>query len=77
MFGCRGIEKLFIFLCVATLSKAFMIPNDFAKDVPDNGGKIWVVLVAGSNEYFNYRHQADVCHAYQIVSGHGYGPSNA
>ena len=24
----------------------------------------WVVLVAGSNGYGNYRHQADVCHAY-------------
>ena len=29
------------------------------------------MLVAGSNGWFNYRHQADVCHAYQIVHGHG------
>jgi len=27
--------------------------------------------VAGSNGWYNYRHQADVCHAYQIVSAHG------
>jgi len=27
----------------------------------------WVVLVAGSDGYYNYRHQADVCHAYQVV----------
>lgn len=24
----------------------------------------YAVLVAGSNEFYNYRHQADVCHAY-------------
>ena len=27
----------------------------------------WAVLVAGSNTYGNYRHQADICHAYQIM----------
>ncbi|XP_066991766.2 legumain [Anabrus simplex] len=31
------------------------------------GGKIWALLVAGSSGYDNYRHQADVCHAYQIL----------
>ena len=34
-------------------------------------GELWVLLVAGSNGWFNYRHQADVCHAYQIVHAHG------
>ncbi|KAL4570892.1 hypothetical protein LXL04_026556 [Taraxacum kok-saghyz] len=34
-------------------------------------GTIWAVLVAGSNGYYNYRHQADVCHAYQILKGRG------
>ena len=29
-------------------------------------GKIWVLLVAGSENWYNYRHQADVCHAYQV-----------
>jgi len=29
--------------------------------------KDWAVIVAGSNTYGNYRHQADACHAYQIV----------
>ena len=33
--------------------------------------KLWVVLVAGSSGYYNYRHQADVCHAYQVVHSHG------
>ena len=34
-------------------------------------GNIWAVLVAGSNTYDNYRHQADICHAYQILKKHG------
>uniref|UniRef100_A0A0K2THK9 legumain n=1 Tax=Lepeophtheirus salmonis TaxID=72036 RepID=A0A0K2THK9_LEPSM len=37
----------------------------------DNEGKTWVLLVAGSNTWDNYRHQADVCHAYQIARTHG------
>jgi legumain len=36
----------------------------------------WAVLVAGSNTYGNYRHQADVCHAYQIVKSKGIPESN-
>ncbi|CAI9561102.1 unnamed protein product [Staurois parvus] len=40
-------------------------------DDPQDGGKHWVVLVAGSNGWYNYRHQADVCHAYQIVKRNG------
>lgn len=34
-------------------------------------GNLWVVLAAGSEGWFNYRHQADICHAYQIVRQHG------
>lgn len=34
-------------------------------------GNIWAVLVAGSATYSNYRHQADVCHAYQVLKSHG------
>ncbi|KAH0984326.1 hypothetical protein GBA52_011503 [Prunus armeniaca] len=30
-------------------------------------GKRWAILMAGSNGYYNYRHQADICHAYQIL----------
>jgi legumain len=31
----------------------------------------WAVIVAGSNGFYNYRHQADVCHAYQIMKKNG------
>jgi legumain len=39
-------------------------------------GKHWAVLVAGSSGYGNYRHQADVCHAYQVVKSHGIPEEN-
>ena len=32
----------------------------------------WAVLVAGSNGYFNYRHHADVCHAYHLLRSQGF-----
>lgn len=38
---------------------------------PSSPAKIWALLVAGSNKYWNYRHQADVCHAYHLLSNHG------
>lgn len=36
----------------------------------------WAVLVAGSRDWVNYRHQADVCHAYQVLHKHGIPDSN-
>jgi len=34
-------------------------------------GTKWGLLVAGSKCYSNYRHQADVCHAYQLLKSGG------
>jgi legumain len=34
-------------------------------------GRTWALLVAGSKGYENYRHQADICHAYQILRQRG------
>jgi legumain len=36
----------------------------------------WALVVAGSNGYFNYRHQADTCHAYQVLHKYGIPDSN-
>ncbi|KAL8612624.1 hypothetical protein ACOMHN_044565 [Nucella lapillus] len=36
----------------------------------------WALLVAGSNGYYNYRHQADICHAYHILRKHGVPEEN-
>jgi legumain len=35
-------------------------------------GDHWAVLVAGSNTWSNYRHQADVYHAYQVLIKNGF-----
>ncbi|KAM0915446.1 hypothetical protein ACQ4PT_010849 [Festuca glaucescens] len=42
----------------------------------EEGVTRWAVLVAGSNGYENYRHQADVCHAYQILKKGGVKEEN-
>uniref|UniRef100_A0A9J8B375 Legumain n=1 Tax=Cyprinus carpio carpio TaxID=630221 RepID=A0A9J8B375_CYPCA len=34
-------------------------------------GKKWVILVAGSKNWENYQHQANVCSLYQIIRKHG------
>ncbi|XP_051946441.1 legumain-like isoform X2 [Xyrauchen texanus] len=47
-----------------------LVVSGFPAEQPENG-KNWVVIVAGSNGWYNYRHQADVCHAYQIVHKNG------
>lgn len=39
-------------------------------------GQHWALIVAGSNGYFNYRHQADACHAYQVLHAHGVPDEN-
>merc|ERR1719277_328966 len=31
----------------------------------------WAVIMAGSNGYYNYRHQSDACHAYQVAKRNG------
>ncbi|KAH6756326.1 hypothetical protein C2S51_038912 [Perilla frutescens var. frutescens] len=42
----------------------------------DSVGTRWAVLFAGSSGYWNYRHQADVCHAYQILKRGGLKDEN-
>ncbi|XP_068318431.1 legumain [Pyrus communis] len=51
------------------------------KDKPEDvhhkePGTRWAVLVAGSNGYGNYRHQADICHAYQLLKKGGLKEEN-
>lgn len=36
----------------------------------------WAVVVAGSNGFWNYRHQADVCHAYHTLIAKGLKAEN-
>ncbi|GFH20377.1 legumain, partial [Haematococcus lacustris] len=42
----------------------------------DQGTKLhYALIIAGSNSWYNYRHQADVCHAYQVLRRGGLHPS--
>lgn len=36
----------------------------------------WAILAAGSSGFWNYRHQADVCHAYQVLLSHDFDPTH-
>ncbi|KAK9790770.1 hypothetical protein WJX73_004252 [Symbiochloris irregularis] len=55
---------------------AFLFPSKTApmafpnKPGSNFTGQDWALLIAGSGGWGNYRHQADVCHAYQVLS-HG------
>ncbi|RWR87505.1 Peptidase C13 [Cinnamomum micranthum f. kanehirae] len=75
--------NLSLFLALSSLLLFFSISNarsnpwDSAIRMPSEEadaeeiGTRWAVLVAGSSGYENYRHQADVCHAYQILKKGG------
>ncbi|CAK9145318.1 unnamed protein product [Ilex paraguariensis] len=55
----------------------FFRPNDVGNAVDDDSvGTRWAILLAGSNGYWNYRHQADVCHAYQLLKRGGLKDEN-
>ncbi|KAI3727504.1 hypothetical protein L6452_16120 [Arctium lappa] len=53
-------------------------PVDFEEEQVDeaDGATRWAVLVAGSKGFANYRHQSDVCHAYQILKRGGLKEEN-
>jgi len=49
-----------------------LLPLAAASRIPVNeDGNNWAVLVAGSSGWYNYRHQSDICHAYQIMKESG------
>ncbi|KAJ4712829.1 Vacuolar-processing enzyme [Melia azedarach] len=47
-----------------------------AEEDSEEVGTRWAVLVAGSSGYGNYRHQADICHAYQLLRKGGLKEEN-
>jgi len=52
------------------------MPTDHIDDDSDTIGTQWAILLAGSSGYWNYRHQADICHAYQILRKGGLKEEN-
>ncbi|PRD26243.1 UNVERIFIED_CONTAM: Lgmn [Trichonephila clavipes] len=65
----RVVSLLMLVAFATTISAFNRIPRYLEK--PSAGGKLWAVLVAGSSTWDNYRHQADICHSYQIMKNHG------
>ncbi|CAM8971485.1 unnamed protein product [Rhodiola kirilowii] len=81
------LVPIVIFVAMMLISVLSWVPLSNARDIHsflnDNSGGLggksvtkWAVLVAGSNGYDNYRHQADVCHAYQILKNGGLNDEN-
>jgi len=76
-----------LLLCTTTLASIadeswdgkIVMPTEQAgaekEDVKEQGQR-WAILVAGSSGYGNYRHQADVCHAYQVLKKGGLKDEN-
>lgn len=54
----------------------FAVVYIFEGHAESNAGNIWVVLVAGSHTYKNYRHQSNVYHAYQVIKSRGIPDEN-
>lgn len=71
---------LFIVFSVADsrFNPLLRLPSDLLEQgiEDDSVGTRWAVLIAGSSGYGNYRHQADVCHAYQIMKKGGLKDEN-
>ena len=74
------------FVCCLVLSSGLLLvltglwllvtPHTRVQLVRRDQGRLWAVLVAASRGWENYRHQADVCHAYQVLHGHGVPEDN-
>ncbi|KAM7254155.1 hypothetical protein ACFE04_031837 [Oxalis oulophora] len=63
-------------LVVQCQSRDFSEAFDSVAKQNVTAGKQWAILVAGSKGYGNYRHQADVCHAYQLLKRGGLKDEN-
>ncbi|GJV06787.1 ribonuclease H-like domain-containing protein [Tanacetum coccineum] len=63
-------------LCLSLLLLILTTPSLIGAQKFQEDGTNWALLVAGLNEHENYRHQADVFHAYQILKRGGLKDEN-
>lgn len=56
-FGRCCVKKEEMALKVAVLLSCVLGIGTLTLEDPEDGGKHWVVIVAGSNGWYNYRHQ--------------------
>ncbi|KAL9255298.1 Vacuolar-processing enzyme-like protein [Drosera capensis] len=74
MASLRSITACLVgFLIVSSILVESRVAPFTAKSIE---GTKWAVLVAGSKGYENYRHQADICHAYQVLKRGGLSDEN-
>ncbi|KAL9330704.1 hypothetical protein ACSQ67_000314 [Phaseolus vulgaris] len=77
-----SLLTLFLLFLVALVSAGRDLVGDFLRLPSDSGngdnvhGTRWAILFAGSSGYWNYRHQADICHAYQLLRKGGLKDEN-
>lgn len=65
----KGLFVLLTVLAIALAKNPFhdtmrKLMHQSKRDIAEHS---WVVIVAGSTGWSNYRHQSDMCHAYQLV----------
>ncbi|KAH7965987.1 hypothetical protein HPB49_012498 [Dermacentor silvarum] len=65
------LSRCLFLALVAVASAVAAAPEKSTNHVANSQPKLWALLVAGSNGYDNYRHQADICHAYHVLHNHG------
>eukprot|EP00123_Amoebidium_parasiticum_P015052 comp22759_c0_seq1/m.35547 comp22759_c0_seq1/g.35547 ORF comp22759_c0_seq1/g.35547 comp22759_c0_seq1/m.35547 type:complete len:455 (-) comp22759_c0_seq1:454-1818(-) len=71
------LRPLFALAAAVASVQAFYLPLlDPSKVSKNSRGKNWAVIVVGSDGWFNYRHQADAAHAYQIFKKNGFPADN-
>ncbi|KAH1150264.1 hypothetical protein GYH30_044343 [Glycine max] len=73
------IASVWMSFTVSVMEGVRPLPNPLIEahgHVKHATAKRWAVLVAGSKGYDNYRHQADVCHAYQVLKKGGLKDEN-
>jgi len=55
----------------------FLSKHNFLNNLHKSVDEVhWAVLIAGSNGFWNYRHQSDVFHSYQVLIKNGLNPEN-
>ncbi|CAN8270324.1 unnamed protein product [Cochlearia groenlandica] len=69
--------QVLVFLCALLVLSSESRKTQVNNNNDDSAiGTRWAVLLAGSRDYENYRHQADICHAYQILKKGGLKDEN-
>ncbi|VDO63942.1 unnamed protein product [Haemonchus placei] len=71
---CSDFNKMTLLFRIAPLAALVISVASLA--IPQPEGELYALLVAGSDGWWNYRHQADVSHAYHTLINHGVKPDN-